>query len=88
MLRWADRVACFFRNFEKRFYSFTAAEQKVVLRKLIERIVIDRENIIARTFIWRLPMGESTQIDQMIERERSVFISSVPPTRFELVFQA
>jgi DNA invertase Pin-like site-specific DNA recombinase len=88
MLRWADRVADFFQNFEDRFFNISAAEQKVILRKLIERIVIDRENLIANVFLWRLPKGEEKQIDQIIDQERRVFLQGVPPTRFDLVFQA
>jgi site-specific DNA recombinase len=88
ILRWAERVVDFFRNFEKMFTAITAAEQKVILRKLIERIVIDRDTLTAKTYIWRLPKGEVAGIDQLIDTERRVFLSGVPPTRFELVFQA
>ena len=53
-------------NFEKWFYSISAAEQKVLLRKLIDHRVIDRENLVAGVYLWKLPKGEVVQIDQLI----------------------
>ena len=88
MLRWAERVKEYFSNFKDRFQLIPVAEQKVILRKLIERIIIDRENRVAKVYLWQLPKGEVKQIDQLIDQERRVFLQGVPPTRFELVFQA
>jgi len=43
MQLWAELVAEFFRNFESRFLDAPMAEQKVLLRKLIHKIIIDRD---------------------------------------------
>ena len=91
-LTWADQVARFFKHFEDRVLAASLAEQKVLLRKMVQRIVVDREKKVVRLYAWRLPKRGMRQIDDLLASEiagqKCVFQTSVSPTRFELVLEA
>jgi hypothetical protein len=83
----AERIAKFFSEFEQRFATAAPSEKKVILHQLVDKIVIDRDSKKAICYLRRLPKFESTVLDELIERACTPLLI-VPPTRFELVFQA
>ena len=91
--RWAEVVADFFTNFESRFLAAPPAEQKVLLRELVERIIIDRERNVALVYIWLLPKGEVRGVDDLLAQKKKGgqipdLLLAVPPTGFEPVYWA
>ena len=81
------RVSEFFRMFENRFKQAPACERKALVHRLVDRIEVARGERFARCYLPKLPKGEAKVVDEMLEKERT-HPMIVPPTRFELVFQA
>jgi site-specific DNA recombinase len=98
----------FLENFVDEFQRLSLPEQKEGMKKIVEKIIVDRENRIARCFInpllgakQNILFDEKYRNPQLNIRQSFVLgnqpidvkqlnssLVDVPPTRFELVFQA
>ena len=77
----------FISRFEQHFDHAPMSERKSMVRQLVDRIVIDRTRRVAMCYLLKIPKGAGKIVENLLEKERT-HITSVPPTRFELVFQA
>ncbi len=68
----------FFSTFKDHFDRAPISERKALIHRLIDRIEIDRQKMVARCFLLRLPKGEGKIVDELLEKERT-HLKSVPP---------
>ena len=82
-----EKVAEFFRNFEYHFNNANPGEKKALINQMVERIVIDRENKVAKCFLYRIPRGV---IEEILQQKRGGLtpLLIVLPTGIEPVLQA
>jgi predicted nuclease with TOPRIM domain len=79
-----DETVKFFERFEHHFECASISERKNLMRQVIDRIVIDRKRRVAQCYLLAIPRSNSLSSPKI----STTHISGVPPTRFELVFQA
>ena len=82
--RMTEAVAEFLLGFEQGFKDAPIMEQKELLRKVVEKIEVDRCTGAVRCYIRKIPMVEEVQA---IEKQRKDdWVLSVAPTGIEPVF--
>ncbi len=85
----------FIQTFLDRFDDMSLEKKKEGMKQIVAQIIVDREKDVARCFLRVVPLLKQHPFIKHISRnelvEKSQLSSSldyVPPTRFELVFQA
>ena len=78
----------FFKNFEQSFAEAPIAEQKALLRQVVQEIVVDHKRRIATCHLLKVPRREYEEVGDLLGQELKTHVSNVPPTGFEPVLQA
>ena len=65
----SEIVAKFILNFEEKFENAPIDEKKLLVKKMISEIVVDREKGVARFYIRRVP-AVSPELEKLYEKKR------------------
>ena len=63
----SEKVARFILEFEKRFEDAPIFEKKLLIKKVISEIIVDREEEVVRFYVRRLPIT-SPEVENLLEK--------------------